>query len=152
MKRIIAPVLVSVCLTLLPTFVHADTITLHIYNFDFGNSVHTHVDPVIHLGDTVHWVWDSGFHSTTAAASQSEAWNSTSGVASQFPAGFDHLFTHTGTFNYYCKVHGQDNGNGTVSGMSGRITVVPAPSALLTMGFGLASGVGLALRRRKVKL
>jgi plastocyanin len=77
----------------------------------------------IHVGDTVHWVWVNGMHSTTSAAGSIETWNS--GV--QMTAGFtfDHTFTHAGTFNYYCTVHGQDLGNGRVGGMSGTITVLP---------------------------
>jgi len=46
---------------------------VHVYDFDFslnpkGQPV---VDPVINVGDTVRWVWDEGFHSTSAASGQS---------------------------------------------------------------------------------
>jgi plastocyanin len=91
------------------------TVTVHVVNFAFTP------DPVtIHVGDTVHWVWDTNDHSTTSVAGSLESWDS--GVHN---AGFtfDHTFTHAGTFVYYCVIHGSDNGNGTASGMAGTITV-----------------------------
>ena len=42
------------------------------------------------------------------------------------PATFDQTFDQAGTFNYYCRIHGFDNHNGTAGGMSGTITVMPA--------------------------
>jgi hypothetical protein len=149
MKRFVAPLLVSVFLALLPAFALAETITIHIFNDDFGLANGTEFDPVINVGDTIHWVFDEGFHSTTSVAGQSETWDSDVGQPSDFPNGFDHTFTNVGTFNYYCTVHGQDNGDGTASGMAGTISVVPAPGALLTMCLGLAPGVALVLRRRR---
>ncbi len=89
----------------------------------------THIDPVINVGDTVEWVWNSGaiLHSTTAAAGQMESWDS--GVHST-PFTFDHTFTQTGTFNYYCIVHGADIGGGQVIGMSGHVVVLGPPAEL----------------------
>jgi hypothetical protein len=78
----------------------------------------------IHPGDTVHWVWDSGTHSTTSVAHSAETWDS--GVQSTPGSTFDHTFTHTGTFSYYCSIHGFDQGNGTAGGMSGTVTVTAA--------------------------
>lgn len=99
------------------------TVTVHVFDFDFSTnpSGRPVVDPVIYLGDTVHWVWDDGMHSTTSAGSQAESWNS--GVHTP-SFSFDHTFTHVGVFAYYCTVHGFDNGNGTAGGMSGTITVL----------------------------
>src|SRR5512133_2911684 len=75
------------------------TVDLHIYNDDFGSADHVHLNPTIHPGDTVHWIWDTGFHSTTSAAGQAESWNS----GDHSPAfTFDHTFMTVGTFNYYC--------------------------------------------------
>jgi plastocyanin len=104
------------------------TVTVHIFNFDFSENPQGQpiVDPTIHVGDTVHWVWDQGFHSTTSVAGIAETWNS----GNQTGPGptFDHTFTHVGTFAYFCDIHGQDNGNGTAGGMSGTITVVANPT------------------------
>jgi hypothetical protein len=42
------------------------TITIHLVNFDFTDGAGSHFDPTIELGDTLHWVWDANFHSTTS--------------------------------------------------------------------------------------
>ena len=80
------------------------------------------------MGDTVHWVWQSNFHSTTSVKGSAEQWDS--GVLNS-GSTFDHTFTHAGTFVYYCTVHGQGNGNGTAGGMAGKIVVAgstPTPT------------------------
>jgi len=94
------------------------TVTVVLDNMAFSPKAVT-----INLGDTVHWVWDEDFHSTTSVAGSAEAWDS--GVHNK-DFTFDHTFTHTGTFSYYCKIHGFDNGNGTAGGMSGTVTVSSA--------------------------
>jgi len=120
------------------------TFTVHVTNFDFLDAGGAHFDPTINLGNTVHWVWDLGLHSTTAAAGQLEQWNSGNHSA---PFSFDHTFTHAGTFNYYCLIHGLDAGGGNVSGMSGHVTVnVPEPTVTGLFMTGL--GAFFARRRR----
>ena len=123
------------------------TVTIDVFNFDFGNfSTLTHIDPVINVGDTVTWNWSQGIHSTTAALHQADFWDS--GI--QVPAfTFSHTFLVPGTFNYYCQVHGFDNGDGTVGGMSGHVTVnpVPEPSWILLTG-GLVGTMAFRRRRR----
>ncbi len=135
-----------------PPACFADTQTLHIFNFDFGTADHTHLDPTINLGDTVHWVWDSGFHSTTSVEGLSESWDSGTHLPGTPAFTFDHTFTHSGTFTYYCTVHGFDNGDGTALGMSGSILVrpaaVPAPGSLLTFAVLFVLG-GTGLKRRR---
>lgn len=97
----------------------AATVTVHIFNFDFGAAPPVHSDPVIEVGDTVHWVWDSGVHSTTSAAGQAESWNS--GLKNS--GTFDKTFTVPGAYGYYCSLHGLDLGGGMVSGMAGKVFV-----------------------------
>ena len=62
----------------------------------------------IHAGDTVHWVWVSGTHSTTSGTCPPTGectgdgiWDS--GITSG--ATFDHTFPTAGTFTYFCRVH-----------------------------------------------
>jgi plastocyanin len=110
------------------------TVDIHVYDFDFGTADHVHENPTIHPGDTVEWIWDNGTHSTTSAAGQTESWNS--GLQST-GFTFDHTFTQTGTFNYYCMMHGSDLGGGNVGGMSGSIIVTPVPEPAQ---MGLAAG------------
>lgn len=110
----------------------AETVIVHVYNFDFsvnpaGQAV---VDPTIRVGDTIRWVFDAGVHTTTSVAGIAESWNSGLKAAGQV---FEHTFTHEGVFHYYCEPHGDDNGNGTASGMAGTITVLPAGSVLTNL-------------------
>ena len=64
------------------------TVTVHVVNFAFTP------DPVtIHVGDTVHWVWDTDDHSTTSVAGSAEQWDS--GVHNT-GFMFDHTFMNAG--------------------------------------------------------
>ena len=124
-------------------------VIVHVYDLDFslnpkGEPV---VDPVINVGDTVRWVGDEGFHSTTAASGQSLFWNS----GNHSPAfQFDFTFTQPGTFKYFCDIHGSDRGGGNVSGMSGIITVVPEPAGQAAI-LGSALFVFAVLRHYRLK-
>jgi plastocyanin len=96
------------------------TVTVDVINFAFNP------DPVmIHVGDTVHWVWQADDHTVT----------SVSGSAVSFESGvqntgftFNETFNQLGTIVYYCRIHGTDNGNGTASGMAGEVIVLPSPT------------------------
>jgi trimeric autotransporter adhesin len=95
------------------------TVTVDVVNFAFSPKAVS-----INVGDTIHWVWDANFHSTTSVSGIAEQWDS--GVHDT-PFTFDHTFTTVGSFAYYCVIHGFDNGDGTAGGMSGTITVNGAP-------------------------
>jgi len=61
----------------------------------------------INVGDTVMWVWDNGFHSTTSGScspgcTPNGLWDS---GANSAPHSFSHTFSTAGTFPYYCMVH-----------------------------------------------
>ncbi len=73
----------------------------------FADSTSGTSTTTIHAGDTVQWVWISGTHSTTSGTCAlgcvaNGLWDS--GVASH--TSFQHTFPTTGTFSYYCLVHG----------------------------------------------
>ncbi len=121
-----------------------DTFTVHVYNFGFSTipGSNPQVEPIINLGDTVRWTWDSGFHSVTSVAGILEVFNSGDHGA---PFTFDHTFTNLGDWQYFCDIHGFDAGGGNAGGMSGVVHVVPAPS----VGAMISGGVLLLLRRRR---
>src|SRR5262249_38388504 len=102
------------------------TVVVHVFNFDFSANPKGQptVDPTIHVGDTIQWVFDEGAHSSTSVKGSIESWDS--GVKNTPGVTFSHTFTHVGVFTYYCVIHGTDNGNGTASGMFGTITVQAA--------------------------
>jgi plastocyanin len=101
-----------------------DTQTVHVFNFDFStNPIGMPImDATVNLGDTVRWQWDSGVHSVTSVAGSAEQFDS--GNMSAPGPTFQWTFTHAGVFNYFCDLHGFDNGDGTAGGMSGTITVL----------------------------
>jgi plastocyanin len=100
----------------------AATTTVYIVNYDFVDSSAAHINPTITLGDTVTWVWNAAFHSTTAAAGQLDSWNS--GVVFSSGATYSHTFSQLGTFNYFCSIHGADGGCRSTQAMSGYVAVV----------------------------
>ena len=62
----------------------------------------------IRVGDTVHWVWVSGTHSTTSGTcppigecTPDGNWDSGIGTSTTF----DKVFASPGTFPYFCRVH-----------------------------------------------
>ncbi len=72
----------------------------------------------ITAGTTVHWVWVSGFHSTTSGTCSGGCtpngdWTSALGSG----LTFDHTFTVAGTFPYFCEQHG--------AAMTGTVIVNP---------------------------
>ncbi len=61
----------------------------------------------ISMGTTVHWVWDSGIHSTTSGTCSGPCtpngiWDSGAGSGMTF----DRTFNQAGSFPYFCTVHG----------------------------------------------
>ncbi len=117
-----------------PRFAGAAVVDVHVINFDFSASAAgPHFDPTINVGDTVHWIWDSSFHSTTSVAGLAESWNSGVLSAGRPTVTFDHTFSQAGSFPYYCSLHGFDNGDGTAGGMAGvvHVNAVAEPASCL---------------------
>jgi plastocyanin len=123
------------------------TFNLDVFNLDFGNATTgTHIDPTIHVGDTVDWHWVAGTHSVTTVSGSTDPFNS----GDHSPTfSFSHTFHTTGTFWYYCDIHGFDMGNGMAGGMSGRVTVMPVPEPTAIFAFAsVVGGAVVGIRRR----
>lgn len=129
---------------------YAKTVTVYIYNFNFttDQTLQRVITPVIKVGDKIHWVNVNGFHCTNSCTGLQESWASGSMGNG---ATFDHTFTHAGVYNYYCCIHGSDNGNGTYTGMGGRIIVIK-PIFIKPSHFGMIGAAGFALTQAKEAL
>ena len=107
----------------------------------------TYFDPAgVHIapGDTVRWVQISGFHSVTAYHPKNDnhelripqsahPWDSDI-LLTQAPkqgASFEHVFTLSGVYDYFCKPH-------EMAGMVGRIVVGKPGDGPGTKPFGYA--------------
>lgn len=121
---------------------------VNVYVFDFDFSVNLPgagpvEDAVVNVGDIVVWIPLDEFHNTVACVGQAEFWES---PILDLTDTFEWQFTTPGTYVYYCAPHGQDNGDGTASGMWGTITVVPGPGCAAAALMGAACAAG---RRRR---
>ncbi len=111
-------------------------------------------DATIDVGDTVRWVWRQGAHSTTSVPGQAESWNSGVLPTTLDPIRtFDHTFTRSGVFWYYCIPHGSPRPDGTAVGMAGTVTVregtvIPEPGSLTLLGLGILGLLGYGRCRR----
>lgn len=86
------------------------------------------------VGDTVHWVWVAGTHSSTSGNSSTCTANGTWTHSATAPATFNFLFTSMGTFTYYCSYH-------CIYGMKGTVVVSPPPTvATVSPSSGLSAG------------
>lgn len=104
---------VAVCLD-----VRAATTAVSVNNFAFSQAT-----VFIQPGDKVQWTWGSGVHSVT---SDTGLWTDT-GLRSA-PFTFSFTFNTTGSFRYYCTLHGAAGG----VGMSGMVVVSYATTTSLT--------------------
>jgi plastocyanin len=87
-----------------------------------GDLVFSPSSVTIHPGDTVRWTWGSSAHSSTSGVPGAPDGIWDSGILND-GATYSHTFNSTGTFPYYCIVHGG------CCGMVGTVTVVnPTPS------------------------
>jgi plastocyanin len=92
-------------------------VTVSVVNFAFQPATST-----IGRGGTVSFVWASGAgpHTVTPVAPNTIPVVPGDPTAVSAPFNFDVIFPATGTFDFYCRVHGAPG-----FGMSGTITVVP---------------------------
>lgn len=82
----------------------------------------------IQAGDTVTWHKTGGFHNVVADDNSFR-----SGAATGAAFDFQHTFTGTGNFGYFCDVHGSAGG----SGMAGVISVMPATTTPFVVNEGV---------------
>ncbi|MFT3683510.1 MAG: GC-type dockerin domain-anchored protein [Phycisphaerales bacterium] len=144
--RLIAAATLAAALTAAaPAPAPADTFTVYVFNREFSQNNPAQDpppglpdDPTIHVGDTIHWVLSEGFHTVDSCSGMTESFSS--GTMTTPGASFDHTFTHSGVFGYYCLFHGFDNGDGTGGGMAGQVTVIGTVT-LCTADLGMQGGL-----------
>jgi len=113
------------------------TVNVSVANFSF-----TPANVTISAGDTIEWDFISGMHNAQSVV----------GAVDSFDSGFftsgsySRQFNIPGTISYYCRPHGFDNFDGTAGGMSGTITVLPAPEPG-TLALTLIAPCALILKR-----
>jgi plastocyanin len=100
----------------------------------------------INDGDTVQWNWAGAQHSSTSSPSSLlEVWDS----GAITTGSFSHTFTHTGSFGYFCTVHGALVMSGTVNVSAAATTAIPAlsPRTLVLLLIVLALIGAMAITR-----
>jgi len=100
---------------------HATKWIINVQNFSFSPASL----PLVHVGDTVRWVWINGSHTTTSTTIPASApiWNSPITVSNQ---SFEYIPTILGTYNYKCIPH-------EGMGMVGSFIVSPLPFISLNL-------------------
>jgi plastocyanin len=91
--------------------------TIDVKNFAFAPSSL----PTVRIGDTIHWVWVEGMHTTTSSTIPAGAatWDQMIDVDH---LSFDYIPTILGVYNYVCTPH-------VTLGMTGSFTVI-SPSGI----------------------
>lgn len=99
MKKISSVYAITFALLLLTTGAQATTHTVTVQDYFFTPSAMT-----VTVGDTIHWTWISGVHTTTSGTIPGGAasWDAMINSSSLF---FNYAVTAAGTYNYDCSVH-----------------------------------------------
>lgn len=108
------------------------THTVTVANFSFTpNSVNAAV------GDTIHWVWSAGSHTTTSGTipSGASSWNSPMNSTSN---SFKYVVTQVGTYNYVCTPHAPNMAG--VINVTGAFTYVWSNGQASAIATGLSAG------------
>ena len=81
----------------------------------------------INAGESVHFVWATGAvgHNVSPDGGNASALPASPGLPALLsaPQAFDVVFPAAGTFRFFCTAHGANPSPGTVTGMSGSVTV-----------------------------
>src|SRR5947209_19386787 len=95
-----------------------------------GTLTFSPANATVHVGDTVKWVWSTGFHSSTSGSPPGTPDGKWDSQPHSEPFTFKQTFTHGGTFQYYCSIHYS-------LGMVGSVTVLPlVPRVWISNGAG----------------
>lgn len=125
----------------------AAVVNVYLHDFYFSTNPNPEAPAItsvtINPGDTVRWTWVANFHNVREVLSEpalfSSPFSSTQGTT------FEYTFNTPGFYLYICDIHGSHaHGNLTAEGMSGSVTVVPAPGAVAVLALGATM-----LRRRR---
>jgi plastocyanin len=88
----------------------------------------------VNVGDTVRWVWMTGYHTTFSTAqsipSNAATWNNPINSSALF---FDYKVTVSGTYGYACGIHGSI-ASGVPSGMSGSFSAAATATGIQDVG------------------
>jgi plastocyanin len=83
-------------------------------NFVYSGQNNQNIDLTIKPGDSVRWVWVSGFHNVVSGTGGVPDGRFTSGAPTTPPKEFVHTFTTADDYPYYCQVHGSMGMTSTV--------------------------------------
>jgi len=86
-----------------------------IFTVDVASFSFTPSNMNVLVGDTVRWIWVSGFHNTTSGAIPAGASPWSSPITNR-STSFDYVVNVAGTYNYTCTFHGQMVASFTASG------------------------------------
>ncbi len=94
MKKILLPLICLLCLKS-----QATTWTVNVEDFQFSPATLN-----VKVGDVIHWVWVSGFHTTTSLSVPGGAgtWDASIISSSQT---FDYTVSAVGSYSYQCNIH-----------------------------------------------
>lgn len=116
MKTQIIPRIILMLAFILPAGISsfATTFSVDVRNFEFSPSDL----PTVRIGDTIHWEWKAGDHTTTSTSipAGAAAWDQPISVEFQ---SYEYVPTVLGTYNYVCTPH-------VSMGMTGSFTVTAA--------------------------
>ncbi len=117
-------------------------VTLEGWSFWYDGQQNMDIELTIDPGDTVRWLWVSGFHNVVSGFPDdgNEGELFFSGPPIDEPGTiFEFTFLEPGVFSYHCHPHGE-------FGMISFVTVTPAPGGL---GMLIAGGMLCGPRRRR---
>src|SRR5688572_29011547 len=116
MKKVIQMIAITGCILIAGSNYSRATIhNVEAEDFEFNPTTF-----IANVGDTVHWFWDEGFHTTTSFLIPTGAQSWDQPLSSASPT-FDYIITVPGSYDYICSPHAS-------MGMTGHFTVLGSTS------------------------